>query len=352
MEILKFASSTRFSLCSALALALLVSVSARAVPEKPSAMPDGGCWADPMNNLTITLGNAAFSSNIKGSIATVNYETVPRSYDAWCYSTSSSTKAAGFFQSKVFMPASDLWQNYFKLNSDVDYQVRIDLGIAKPISPFKDHAGKNEGADVAGPEQAGVSKLYLTGNGIGGRGVIYFKLRRTLLGGAFFFPGGLELANMYRYVYKGNPSPTPIYRLFTGQTVIPVPVECRINNGRLISVPFGIIDNSQVNTSALQSLYKAERPLTYRCNTSLTQDIMVNVAAEPAGFADAIKTSNADIGVVMLYQNQTVKPNAGFKSKLVRGLGSDSVTFAVVGSGKTPATGPFTGSATLIISNL
>ncbi|MEI2606929.1 fimbrial protein [Erwinia aphidicola] len=156
---------------------------------------------------------------------------------------------------------------------------------------------------------------------------------------------------MYRYVYF--PAPQPIYRLYSEQFVVPVPVECRINNGTLIDVPFGNVDSSLLTDSASTSPYHVERALSYKCNTSLSQDIKVMLAADPAGFSDAVKTSNRDIGVVMLYKNQPVPPNGSYATTLVNGTGSDAVSFSVVkSSGTTPATGPFSGSATLIISNL
>ncbi|QUG73942.1 fimbrial protein [Erwinia sp. E602] len=320
---------------------------AEAVPARPPGMPDGGCWADPMNILSITLGTASFTSNQPGSTGSVAFHTIPENYPGWCYSEHGEN-GAHYFKSEVSSPPSNLSSEYYRLNEDIDYNIKIDLYNTKNISsPFTDIY---DSSAKAGPGANGVTALgrALVGNA----GTVNFRLRRTILGGALFFPGGIELANLYRYVYKGSPATIPIYRLVTQQTVIPVPVECRINGGQTILVPFGNIDSSLVSTSAAGSVYRAERALTYKCNTTLTQDIKVSLAAEPAGFSDAIKTSNPDIGVVMQYQNLTVTPNDGFKTRLVNGQGSDSVTFAVVGSGKTPATGPFTGSATLIITNL
>ncbi|MCP2231014.1 MULTISPECIES: fimbrial protein [Erwinia] len=156
---------------------------------------------------------------------------------------------------------------------------------------------------------------------------------------------------MYRYIYF--PAPEPIYRLYTEEFVVPVPVECRINNGTLINVPFGNVDSSLLTSSASTSPYHVERALSYKCNTSLSQDIKVVLAAAPAGFSDAVKTSNKDIGVVMLYKNQPVPPNGSYTTTLVNGTGSDAVSFNVVKRGGTsPATGPFTGSGTLIVSSL
>lgn len=346
----------RTSACGvAMLAALLLSAhAASAVPDLPAGTPDGGCWADPMNNLTIKLTSANFSSNTAGSIAKINYRTTPTNYNAWCYSTVNKYIFADRFDSEINLPISYLNAGYHKLTDEIDYKLSIKLSHAAlppVVAPFSYQLGTNPGGLLAGPKVAGVSKLNPTPPALGSTGIIEFKLRKTLIGGAFNLPGGIEIGNLYRYIY--SPAPEPIYRLYTEQFVVPVPVECRINNGTLINVPFGNVDSSLLTSSASTSPYHVERALSYQCNTSLSQVIKVVLAAAPAGFSGAVKTSNKDIGVVMLYNNQPVPPNGSYVTTLVNGTGSDAVSFSVVKRGGTsPATGPFTGSATLIISSL
>lgn len=323
---------------------LLAAAAASATPSLPPGMPDGGCWADPMNQLQVKISNATFSANTEGSTGQVSFQTTPEYYPGWCYSKSGS-KIATYFKSTIINPQSEKQSGYFKLSDDIDYRIKFDR---LTTAPFKEYYDKGAGA---GPKATGIHPLNEAANG--NAGTITFRLRRTIIGGAFSYPGGIVLANLYRYVYSGYPSTVPMIELITEQTVVPIPVECRINNGQTISVAFGNVDSTLVTASPASSPYRADRALTYKCNTALTQDINVSLAADPAGFGDAIKTSNPDLGVVMQYHSQTVKPNGAFKTRLIDGQGSDSVSFALVGSGaKKPVTGPFSGSATLIITNL
>ncbi|MBM7345418.1 fimbrial protein [Pantoea coffeiphila] len=344
MKIIKDISANRLPI-KVLAFVMLASSTAYAVPSRPAGMPDGGCWADPMNNLMIALSASSFSTNQEGETATISYTTQPEEYPGWCYSESGATSAT-YFASDIGINTPGKFPGYNKLTDDVDFRITIDFSGVEISSPFVDKGI----TALIGPTGDGVTMLQRATKG--NRGKIDFKLRRTLIGGAFFVPGGMELANLYRYVYYGSRSTIPVYRLITQQTIIPVPVECSINEGKTIDIDFGLIESSMLTTSALSSRYQDDRQLQYKCNTTLTQNIQVNLVADSAPFGNAIKTSNPDIGIVMLYNNQPVTPNNGFQTMLVNGMGSDNVSFAVVGSGKKPAPGDFNGSAVLIIGQL
>jgi len=325
---------------------LLAAAAASATPVLPPGMPDGGCWADPMNKLKVKVGTATFSANTEGSTGKVWFQTTRSYYPGWCYSQSSGSRSAAYFTSEVKNPQSEKQSGYFKLSDDIDYRLTFDDFTT--AAPFEKYHYREA---YSGPSDSDITPLSRAE--VGNGGTITFRLRRTIIGGAFSYPGGIELANLYRYVFPSMPSTVPMMELITEQTLVPIPVECRINNGQTISVAFGNVDSTLVTASPASSPYKADRALTYKCNTALTQDINVSLAAEPAGFGDAIKTSNPDLGVVMQYHSQTVKPNGAFKTRLIDGQGSDNVSFALVGSGaKKPVTGPFSGSATLIITNL
>lgn len=318
-----------------------------AEPTLPPGMPDGGCWSAPENVISVDIYSDRVISNSQGYSMFFSPKTSPDSYSIWCYS-SSGKKSAMIYKSEILQPASDMDTGKARLTDDLDYSVKIFIdGSIGAIVPFNDYLpGKG---DSDGPAVKGISELLarkvsqLTVN---------VKFRRTIIGGAVIIPGGLPMFNLYRYVYKGQPSPVPILRFVTKLSTYPVKIECAINGGQIISVPFGTIDSSLLTRDAATSLFRTSRGLSYRCNSKLSQDIKVNLAAEPAGFADAIQTSNPDIGVIMLHKDQKVKPGDGFRSRLEEGSSTDDVTFAVVGNGKKPATGPFTGSATLVISSL
>lgn len=334
------------------ALGMLVlmqtSLTAHAVPSLPAGMPNGGCWADPMNNLIIKLGASVFTSNQEGAEAIIGFNTQPVNYRGWCYSTSGQ-KWASVFTSELGLYMPGKFSGYYALSDDVDVRIGINVfGTGdERFPPFSD---LELSFATAGPDGNGITPL--SAAVVGNNGKVYFKLRRTLIGGAFYVPGGVELARLYRYVYKGSQPNIPIYRLITAQTIIPVPAECRINEGKAIDVNFGLIESSVLTTSAQSSPYKESRQLQYKCNSTLSQNIKINLVAEPASFGNAIKTTNPDIGVVMLYNNIPVNPYQSFQTRLDNGMGSDNVSFAVIGNGRKPATGAFTGSAVLIISPL
>ena len=233
------------------------------------------------------------------------------------------------------------------MNENVDYRINIDPSNY-PLSPFTDVyiAGA-----AAGPTNTGISEL----KGAYGRtGTVLFRLRRDIIGGGFMIPGGIVLGNLYRYVKSNRQPPVPIIRLITTMTIVPLPVVCSINDGKLITVAFGNMDTSLVTTRAATTPYTKPMALNYSCNTSLAQDIKINLIADSADFsADAIKTSNTDIGVVMQHQGVTVPPMGYFASKVVNGVGSDNVTFsAIKRPGEIELTGPFNSSAILLITSL
>ena len=62
----------------------------------PPGMPDGGCWAEPMNDLSVSLSSASFTSNTMGSVATVSFNTSPAHYPGWYYSLRGKQQASIF----------------------------------------------------------------------------------------------------------------------------------------------------------------------------------------------------------------------------------------------------------------
>ncbi|HAT4517058.1 TPA: fimbrial protein [Serratia marcescens] len=131
---------------------------------------------------------------------------------------------------------------------------------------------------------------------------------------------------------------------------------CTINNGKPIDVDFGRIGQDNFTENVSNAVFKKEQSISYHCpDSNATQDILVRLVSDVSGFSPtAIKTSNADVGVVMMYNGNIVKPFETFKSRIQNGMGSDTLTFVPIKSGVSAdkiATGPFSGSATLIFSS-
>ncbi|MEN5017269.1 fimbrial protein [Erwinia sp. Eh17-17] len=309
---------------------------------------DGACWADPMNNLVIKPSLSLFPSNKAGATGKINFSTNPAIYSGLCYSLTPGIRSAPFFRSDVnLMPSSE--KNWFILNNEVEYQINISFPNYSPTSPFKNLYLSSA---TAGANGVGISQI--VNAWYGNSGFITFRLRRDVIGGGFIIPGGVELANLFRYASANKWANTPIYRLITETAIMPIPVVCGINGGRLITVQFDTIDAALVTTRPETTPYKKNIALNYSCNTTVTQDIKINLISDKATFsADAIKTTNADIGVVMQHNGVTVPPMGSFASRLVNNVGNDNVTFSVITRPTgVKQTGPFTGNAVLLITSL
>ncbi|WP_434461835.1 fimbrial protein [Serratia plymuthica] len=130
---------------------------------------------------------------------------------------------------------------------------------------------------------------------------------------------------------------------------------CAINGAKQMNVEFGRVSQDNFSQSISNSIIKKEQDVTYHCADSpVTQDILVRFVGDVSGFSsEAIKTSNPDIGIALVYKGNVVKPNETFKSRITNGMGSDTLTFVPIKSSASSdkiATGPFSGSGTLIFS--
>ncbi|AVE51390.1 P pilus assembly protein, pilin FimA [Serratia marcescens] len=130
---------------------------------------------------------------------------------------------------------------------------------------------------------------------------------------------------------------------------------CTINKAKQMNVDFGPISQDNFTTSVDSAVVKQNQNLDYYCEGSnASQDIAVRLVGNTSGFSsEAIQTSNANIGIAMLYKGKVIKPNEIFNSKIVNGMGSDTLTFVPIKKNvpfNEINTGPFSGSATLVFS--
>lgn len=130
---------------------------------------------------------------------------------------------------------------------------------------------------------------------------------------------------------------------------------CTINNGQVLDVPFGRIRSDFITLDPLEASIKIDKDLTYHCDRPVTQNITIKLYSDVSGFSgDAIKTTNKDVGVIMMKDGAVVAPGTSFRATLNNGQGQDIVRFVPVKDPKVDsldiAAGPFTGSATLVMS--
>ncbi|MGP2757955.1 fimbrial protein [Serratia marcescens] len=155
---------------------------------------------------------------------------------------------------------------------------------------------------------------------------------------------------------QGCPSCGPyIWELIADNDAYFATTNCTINGGRQMNVDFGPISQDNFTTTVDSALIKQEQNLDYYCEGSnASQDIAVRLVGNASGFSsEAIKTSNENIGIAMVYKGKVVKPNEMFNSKIVNGIGSDTLNFVPIKKNipfNEIRTGAFSGSATLVFS--
>lgn len=130
---------------------------------------------------------------------------------------------------------------------------------------------------------------------------------------------------------------------------------CTINGAKQMNVDFGPISQDNFTTSVDSAVIKQSQTLDYYCEgSSVSQDIAVRLVGNASGFSsEAIQTSNANVGIAMMYKGKIIRPNEVFNSKIVSGIGSDTLTFVPIKKNVPFSeidTGPFFGSATLVFS--
>ncbi|WP_447875928.1 fimbrial protein [Serratia fonticola] len=316
------------------------------------------CWPySGDNDFLVTLTNGSLTSSKAGSTAIFSYTGVPVYYlNCWAdYPKGTKPSVMGYYQSRIDLPPSDFGNGFYKVNEDFDVKIEI-VGNGGHVVP----STRSIEGGVVSDADGQVASRYIKQTRFAYEGTssnITLRLRRDQLGGVVRIPPMIKLFRGYRLVTNGNGkiptviNDTPIMSMSTAGQFIQVPVICTINNGAAIEVDFGDLDNTQISSDG--SRYVKTVPLQYRCNTAVTQDIDINLIAAPAAFSSELiaTTLPDDLGVVVKYNGQVVKPNQKFATTLLNGVGQDELQVAPVIRDVTKAvTGSFTASATLIMT--
>jgi type 1 fimbria pilin len=332
-----------------LAVLLLLPTAVNASQIKNTCWPTGGD-----NNFNVTLVYGSFSSNKAGATADFSYNGVPMSYSVTClidYELHPITwikpAITWYYQSRTNFPPSEFGEGFYKLNEDIDVKMSTRSLFLHKIP--------NETGVWGGIEKTESIGIHSYQSRFGSQSwdnTITLRLRRDQLGGTLMIPANIELFRAFQSTWYPNViNDTPVLTVSTAGQFIPIPLVCIINNGATIEVDFGDLDNTQISNDG--SRYVKTVPLQYRCNTSVTQNIDINIIAAPAAFSsDFIATTLPDdVGVVVRHNGQVVKPNQKFSTTLLDGFGQDELQVAPVIRDVTKAiTGSFTASATLIMT--
>lgn len=313
------------------------------------AEPDGTCWSDPPVVVQITVADSFFKSAKAGS-STGN---VPFGDSTQKYMSCAPNPSQG--QLKYYMgsfgptPATG---STVHITNNLDAGVTIAFaggGVDVAAIPYVDKT--SNGSEVKVPPAGGSSGFMHSSYAT--TGAINITLTKDVLGGAVYIPPGIVLAESFRSVNKGVYATKPVLIVVTAGQLSPVSTTCSINNGNTISVPFGDISYDKLKTNGPSSTIKKDIALSYSCSNPLTQDISITLVATPASFnSNAIKSTTDNVGVVMMYDGKEVPPTTSFDTKIVNGVGNDTITFSpIISEGAPEVQGNFTASATLIMTS-
>lgn len=156
----------------------------------------------------------------------------------------------------------------------------------------------------------------------------------------------------HKYSVPAGGAPTFIWKFVAANDTIVTSGGCAINDGNQIDIDFGSVIQKQLSsTTATRSV---SRYIPYKCRSGdVTMGIRMSLVADRTTFSnDLIKTTNAAIGIKTTRGDDPLLPmNGSIRSSISKGIGGDTFTFSLLKQeGSTPATGSFTGSATLIMS--
>lgn len=132
------------------------------------------------------------------------------------------------------------------------------------------------------------------------------------------------------------------------------PSTCTINNNNPINVDFGSVDPVAIGGDIPAGTpYRRSVALNYSCpDLGINSPIDIKLVGTASSFnSSALATTNPDLAVGMHRLSALVPPGGSFRTRITNSSGSDTVLFTLFRKpGSFPAAGPFTGSATLVMS--
>lgn len=130
------------------------------------------------------------------------------------------------------------------------------------------------------------------------------------------------------------------------------PSTCTINNNQPIEVNFNQVNQALIGESPSGTPINKTVRLNYRCPTpGITMPIKITLKGYPAAFnSTVLSMSNPNLATGMLRNGVLIGPERSFNTNLYNSTGADDVVFALIRKpGSLPATGAFSGSATLVM---
>ena len=208
--------------------------------------------------------------------------------------------------------------------------------------------------DYLSPVPGGIHIATMPNNGIGvDLGTYLYILTQGVPGSPINIRAGDEFATMTVLQSSNYGNERNIYiHLTAANSLIIEPSTCTINNNQPIEVNFNNVDRTQIGESVSSTPIRVDKRLDYRCpDAGITLPITITFKGLPASFnTGVLGMSNPNLGAGLLRAGTQVAPGRSFQTNIYNSSGSDTVTFALIRKpGSTPATGAFSGSATLVM---
>ena len=185
----------------------------------------------------------------------------------------------------------------------------------------------------------------------------YLK-RPTTAGSYINIASGVGLATVNLVLHFSNNAGSktlnlPIY-VRSNNALNLSPSTCTINNNNPIVVDFGSVDPLAVGGDISSGTpYRKSVPLNYSCpDAGISSPIDIKLVGTASSFnASALATTNPNLAAGLTRLSLLVAPGSSFRTSISNSSGSDTVLFTLFRkAGSLPAAGPFTASATLVMS--
>lgn len=233
--------------------------------------------------------------------------------------------------------------------------------VSNSVQPGPKFGGLNMGLNISGtdhpaPVGAGtlLATIYNDGSAVNLKTYIYMR-PRGVPGNPIDIRRGDVLGRMYlkQTSNTGQPGPPVLQVIFyASNDLIVSPSTCTINGNQTIDVNFDRVDPTRLSDNPASTPYIQTKRLNYSCpDPGISMPISITLKGGTAPFnSSVLGMSNSNLGTGVLRGGGLVAPQGSFTTRIYNSVGYDDVTFALVRRpGTVPATGPFSGSAVLVM---
>lgn len=317
-------------------------------------------WAVGVPNTFIDINDISFPSDLAGTTVSKTFFIGGPRYYFQYYAPNrpadGNPTPVVYLYGVTNFPVSTINPGYLKLNDDIDIQLEMNGWQSGFFTvPFNwrwiNFVQLSNVTDYGGFSFSNSEWL---------RVAMKLKLRRNIIGGLTLLPNEILIAEVYGGLTYGQyftppsvRSPIPALRFILKGQMAPIPSKCniRVKNQGEYNVNFGDLSSAEIGSDG--NRYGKSILVDYRCNNDYNLPIKITLVASQSAFSsDYIASSNQNLGIIMKYNGNVVRPNSSFNTRLQNGQGHDVIYFAPVKNPthKTIVDGEFTANAVLMMS--